>query len=109
MVLCSTIPCFAAPSLRFNSAFSLAECPDHVDAAHRQWPSWPHLGNRPGAGLSEPSQTNVAASKNLIARERKDDLKRLKCLGIISSCERLYSNGCLLLSSANDGEGRCVL
>jgi hypothetical protein len=74
-----------------------------------QWPSSPHLGIRPGVEMSEPSQTNVAVSKNPIARERKDDLKRLKCLGIISSCERLYSNGCLLLSSANDGEGRCIL
>jgi hypothetical protein len=60
--------------------------------------------------LPVPSQTMVEVSKNLIARERKDDLKRLKVLGIISSCEWLYSHdGCLLLSSASDGEGRCVL
>jgi hypothetical protein len=47
-----------------------------------------------------PSQTRVSVSKMLISRERKDDLKHPKGLGIISSCERLHSNGCLLLSSA---------
>jgi hypothetical protein len=37
-------------------------------------------------------------------------LKRLKIFGIIPSCDWLYSNdGCLLLSSTDDGEGRCVL
>jgi len=50
------------------------------------------------------------SSKILIVRERKGDLKRPKILGIIPSCDWLYSKDrCLLLSSANDGEGRCVL
>ena len=54
--------------------------------------------------------TRASVSKMLIVRKRKDDLKRPRVLGIISSCEWLYSNDrCLLLSSANDGEGRCVL
>jgi hypothetical protein len=54
--------------------------------------------------------TKVSVSKIVIARKRKDDLKRPRVLGIISSCEWLYSNDrCLLLSSANDGEGCCVL
>jgi hypothetical protein len=49
-------------------------------------------------------------SKMLMLGRRKGDLKRLRVLSIIPSCEWLYSSdGCLLLLSANDGEGCCVL
>lgn len=44
-----------------------------------------------------------------IVRKRKDDLNRPYGLRIIHSCERIHANDCCLLSSANDGEGRCVL
>ena len=52
----------------------------------------------------------LQSSKILIVRKRKDDLKRLRVLSIIHSCDWPFSNDrCLLLSSANDGEGPCVL
>ena len=56
--------------------------------------------------------TNIVwqTSKMLIALERKGDLKRLRVKGIIGTCDWLFFNDrCLLLSSANDGKGRCVL
>jgi hypothetical protein len=45
----------------------------------------------------------------MIVRERKADLKDLRVLGIIPSCDWLFFNDRCLLSSANDGKGRCVL
>ncbi len=46
----------------------------------------------------------------MIVQKRKADLKRLSILGIIYSCDWVFSNDrCLLLSFSNDGEGSCVL
>jgi hypothetical protein len=51
-----------------------------------------------------------SAIENPDSWKTKDDLKPPKESGIISSREEFHPNDrCLLLSSANDGQGRCVL
>jgi len=55
------------------------------------------------------NQIQISAIENTNSTEAKDDLNRLYGLSIIHACERIHANDRCLLSSANDGEGRCVL
>ncbi len=74
--------------------------PSHAATAHRTCST---------AQFTRKAKLAFQRFKIVIAREQKADLKRLRLLGIIPSCDWLFSNRRCLLSSANDGEGRCIL
>ena len=93
----------------FSERLSLGEFKKHVEMSREQ----KRASDSGALGIpvvDRPvTKFRSRPSKKRIARKRKDDLNRLYGLSIIQSCERIHANDRCLLSSANDGEGRCVL